>query len=243
LMFILNDFLLSETDFTSPLAEKREVKGVAIVALSSNSSLCGAFNSNVIHLFRSVWDEYSSLPTDNRLVYPIGKKMEDFCKKSEIPIQGSWIELMDKPNFNGAKELADQLIADFLAKKIDRVELVYNHFKNTVIQVPTKEQFLPVVFDLERDPSPTKNEIDYILEPDRATIMASLIPKALCSKIYAILLDSATAEQAARTMAMQIASDNADDILNELTIQFNKQRQQAITSELLDIIGGAEALK
>jgi F-type H+-transporting ATPase subunit gamma len=240
---ILNSFLSSETgEFTSPLSEIREVKRVAIVALSSNSSLCGAFNSNIIHLVLNTIRKYQDQQCEIA-VYPIGKKVEETVKKLSLPVEikGSYISLMDKPDFAGAKGIADQLIRDFLEKKIDRVELIYNHFKSTAIQIPTDEQFLPI--DLSGKTSKREIPADYIIEPDRKTLLNTLIPKSLRSKIYAILLDSAAAEQAARTVAMQIATDNAGDILDGLTIQFNKQRQQAITSELLDIIGGSEALK
>jgi F-type H+-transporting ATPase subunit gamma len=243
LTYILNSFISSSDDgFTSPLAETREVKRLAIVVLSSNSSLCGAFNSNSIKLLLDTLNKYRSLNVEIE-IYPIGKKVEEMIRKSVFPVQikGSYISLMDKPNFEGAREIADLLISDFLSKKIDRVELIYNHFKSTAIQIPINEPFLPVLFSNTTDQPPIPT--DYILEPDKNTLLETLIPKSLRSKIYAILLDSAAAEQAARTVAMQIATDNANDILDELTIQYNKQRQQAITSELLDIVGGSEALK
>ncbi|MDR3340136.1 MAG: F0F1 ATP synthase subunit gamma [Candidatus Symbiothrix sp.] len=241
---MLNTFLAAGTEgFTSPLAEVREVKRVSIVVLSSNSSLCGAFNSNIIRILTEKIRKYEASGCEVA-VYPVGKKVEEAIKKLTIPlaIKGSYIQLMDKPAFEGAKEIADQLINDFLEKKVDHVELIYNHFKTVAIQIPTQEQFLPVnlvAVSTGKKTIPT----DYIVEPDRDTLLNTLIPKSLRSKIYAILLDSAAAEQAARTVAMQIATDNASDILDELTIQYNKQRQQAITSELLDIIGGSEALK
>lgn len=242
LMEILKDFLASETEFISPLAERREeIKAVAIVVFSSNSSLCGAFNSNAIRLFWEKSAEYKHLPKENIHIYPVGKKAEDTILKSGLLIQGSYIQLMDKPNFEGAKELADVLMKDFLEKRIDKVEIIYNHFKSTVVQVPVKEQFLPVLLSSGENKYGTTT--DYLVEPDRKTILESLIPKSLRTKLYAILMDSATAEQAARTIAMQIATDNAQEILEDLTIQYNKQRQQSITSELLDIIGGSEALK
>jgi F-type H+-transporting ATPase subunit gamma len=239
---LLNSFLSSASEeFHSPLSEMREVKRVAIVVLSSNSSLCGAFNSNIIKLLTGALDKYHG--NAEITVYPIGKKVEEAVKKYPFPlaVQGSYISLIDKPHFEGAKAIADQLITDFLAKKIDRVELIYNHFKSTAVQIPTEETFLPVILP---EKSPEKNApVDYLVEPDRETLLNTLIPRSLRSKIYAVLLDSAAAEQAARTVAMQIATDNADEILDGLTIQFNKQRQQSITSELLDIIGGSEALK
>jgi F-type H+-transporting ATPase subunit gamma len=240
---ILDAFLSSEIgEFTSPLAEIREVKQVAIVVLSSNSSLCGAFNSNVIRMVSDMIRKYKDLNCEIT-VYPVGKKVEEAVKKLTIPVEikGSYIPLMDKPNYEGAKEIADQLILEFLDKKIDRVELIYNHFKSTAVQVPIGEQFLPIILTHKTNAKGVST--DYILEPDKETLLNTLIPKSLRCKIYAILLDSAAAEQAARTVAMQIATDNADEILDDLTVQYNKQRQQSITSELLDIIGGSEALK
>ena len=241
---ILNDFLsgYSEDNFSSVLAEKRDVKRVAIVVLSSNSSLCGAFNSNIIRLLNNRIQKYQNQNFEIE-IYPVGKKVEAAVRKLKIPviIKGSYTSLMDKPAFEGAKVIADSLMNDFLANKIDCVDLVYNHFKSAGVQVPTEESFLPV--DLAIRTNAKTVPTDYLIEPDRKTLLETLIPRSLRSKIYAILLDSAAAEHAARVVAMQIATDNADEILDELTIQYNKQRQQAITSELLDIVGGSEALK
>ena len=241
---ILNDFLsgYAEDGFTSVFSEIRETQRVAIVVLSSNSSLCGAFNSNIIRLLHERINKYRELNCEIA-IYPVGKKVESAVRKLTLPVEikGSYVPLMDKPNFEGAKEIADSLMNDFLAKKVDKVDLIYNHFKSTGVQVPTEEPFLPI--DLSARMESKSVPTDYILEPDRTTLLNSLIPRSLRSKIYAILLDSAAAEHAARTVAMQVATDNADEILGELTIQYNKQRQQAITSEILDIIGGSEALK
>jgi F-type H+-transporting ATPase subunit gamma len=251
---ILNNFLASDrNDFSSPLSENRETNRVAIVVFSSNSSLCGAFNTNAIRLLADKLKEYHSKKIEIE-VYPIGKKVEEYVKKQTLPLEihktykldpqsepASFISLMDKPAFEGAKAIADRIIADFLDKKIDKVDLLYNHFKSTGVQIPTVEQFLPL--DLSAKVGGQAIPVDYIIEPDRNTLLNTLIPKSLRSKIYAVLLDSSAAEQAARTVAMQIATDNADEMLDDLTIQYNKQRQQAITSELLDIIGGSEALK
>ncbi len=241
---ILDDFLLSDMMFSTPLSEERPVQSVAIVVFASNSTLCGAFNANIIKLLSEVLKQYDHLSSSNIFIYPVGKKIEEAIVKGGLKPQGSYIDLMDTPQFEGAKEIADTLIADFLNKKIDKVELIYNHFKSTAVQVPTVETFLPLALNSVHHPTDKKTAtIDYIVEPDRETVLSILIPKSLRSKMYATLLDSAAAEQAARTVAMQIATDNADEILDELTIQFNKQRQQAITNELLDIVGGSEALK
>ena len=241
---ILDDFLAADTEFSTPLSMERPVQSVAIVVFSSNSTLCGAFNSNIIKLLSGSLNRYAHLPSSNLFIYPIGKKIEEAVVKAGIKPQGSYIKLMDKPEYEGAKTIADTLMADFLSRKIDKVELIYNHFKSMAVQIPTIETFLPLAWHQPNEQTATGGmAIDYIVEPNREIALSMLITKSLRSKIYAALLDSAAAEQAARTVAMQIATDNADEILDELTIQFNKQRQQAITNELLDIIGGSEALK
>ena len=241
---MLRSFLASITDFQSNLAEEREVKRVALVAVSSNSSLCGAFNSNIVKLLNETIERYKHLGYENIEIYPIGKKVEAQVHRKALPcpVMGSYIELMEKPHFDGAKQISDRLIQRFLQHEIDRVELIYNHSKTTAIQIPTVECYLPIRLKTGQSPV-SAIQTDYIIEPDQATVLQSLLPKSLHSKTYAVLLDSAAAEQGARVVAMQIATDNAGEILDELTIQYNKQRQQAITSELLDIIGGSEALK
>jgi F-type H+-transporting ATPase subunit gamma len=244
LTLMLNGFLSSETrNYSSPLSIKREIKRVALVVYSSNSSLCGAFNSNVINILTKKIKEYQGQGIEVE-IYPIGKKIEEFIKKNieNIENKGSFITLMDKPEFAGAKKIADSLVQNFINKQIDKVELIYNHFKTMAVQVPTIEIFLPMEL-IKEDNSIASFSADYLVEPDKKTLFDVLIPKSLRTKIYSVLLESAAAEQAARMVAMQIATDNADDLLNNLSIQFNKQRQQAITSELLDIIGGSEALK
>lgn len=242
LMKIQNSFLVAESSFTTPLADKREVQQIALLVVSSNSSLCGAFNSNVIRVLNATLEQYKHLDRENIHIYPVGKKVEDFLRKEGIAVEGSFIDLMEHPSFEGAKSLADGLVADFLQKRIDRVELIYNHFKSTAVQVLTHEQFLPIELEKPAE-SEVSAAVDYIAEPDKQSIISSLIPKSLRAKIYSIILDSAAAEQAARTVAMQVATDNASEILEDLTILYNKQRQQAITNELLDIVGGSEALK
>ena len=243
---MLNSFLVSLPEFDSDLSEQRETQRIAIVVVSSNSSLCGAFNSNIQKVFNERLNEYRNLDCAEVEIYAIGKKIEAFVRKLPFAFQvkGSYVELMDKPTYEGAKSIAEGLIRDFLDKKIDKVEIIYSHFKSTAVQVPIIEQYLPLALNPVADKT-SENPLntDYLVEPDKETVLSQLLPKSLYSKIYAVLLDSAAAEQAARTVAMQIATDNASDILDGLTIQYNKQRQQAITSELLDIIGGSEALK
>ncbi|KGN80931.1 hypothetical protein HW49_04610 [Porphyromonadaceae bacterium COT-184 OH4590] len=241
---ILNSYLSAEGGYTTPLAEQREtIQRVALVVVTSNSSLCGAFNSNIISLFAKTHKQY----IDNNVeveIYAIGKKIDDNIRKNytDVELRNGFNELIDRPEFASSKMIVDKLIADFLEKKIDKVHFLYNHFKTTAVQVPTNEIFLPV--SLESNKQAThQHTIDYIVEPSRNELLDVLLPKSLRTKLYSVLLDSAAAEQAARMIAMQIATDNAEDLLKDLSIQFNKQRQQAITSELLDIVGGSEALK
>ena len=217
----------------------REVKRVALVVFSSNSSLCGGFNANVIKHATQWLDEYQALGKDNILIYPVGKKVADALSKMGYAIQGNFQHLADKPSFAEAAELAQGLMNLFTRGEVDRVELLYNHFKSTASQILTREVYLPM--QTSGNAMEGKEDMDYILEPSREELLATLLPKVLRMKLYTVLLDSNASEHAARTMAMQIATDNADDLLQELTLMYNKTRQQAITNELLDIVGGSMA--
>ena len=217
----------------------REVKRVALVVFSSNSSLCGGFNANVIKHATQWLDEYQALGKDNILIYPVGKKVADALSKMGYEIQGNFQHLADKPSFAEAAELAQGLMNLFTRGEVDRVELLYNHFKSTASQILTREVYLPM--QTSGNTMEGKEDMDYILEPSREELLATLLPKVLRMKLYTVLLDSNASEHAARTMAMQIATDNADDLLQELTLMYNKTRQQAITNELLDIVGGSMA--
>ncbi|MDR2475486.1 MAG: F0F1 ATP synthase subunit gamma [Bacteroidales bacterium] len=238
---IVQSFLSFEMDFSSPFAAKREVKAVALVVFSSNSNLCGAFNANAIRLLEQEMRSYSSIEQEHIHIYPIGKKIYDAVVRKGLKPKGEYSQLIDEPSFKEIKTVAEQLMTDFLDRQIDEVKLIYSHFKNTAVQQLRTEQFLPVL--LPAIPETNTPNINYIVEPDKASVIASLLPKSLCSQLFAALLDSSTAEHAARTMAMQVATDNASDLLDELRIQYNKSRQQAITSELLDILSGQAALK
>ena len=217
----------------------REVKRLALVVFSSNSSLCGGFNANVIKHATQWLDEYQALGKNNILLYPVGKKVADALSKMGYAIQGNFQHLADKPSFAEAAELAQGLMNLFTRGEVDRVELLYNHFKSTASQILTREVYLPM--QTSGNTIEGKENLDYILEPSREELLATLLPKVLRMKLYTVLLDSNASEHAARTMAMQIATDNADDLLQELTLMYNKTRQQAITNELLDIVGGSMA--
>ena len=224
----------------------REVKRVALVVFSSNSSLCGGFNANVIKHATQWLDEYQSLGKENILLYPVGKKVADALSKMGYAVQGNFQHLADKPSFAEAAELAQGLMNLFTRGEVDRVELLYNHFKSTASQILTREVYLPFILchpeeHCDEGSRVHPQETDYILEPSREELLETLLPKVLRMKLYTVLLDSNASEHAARTMAMQIATDNADDLLQELTLMYNKTRQQAITNELLDLVGGSMA--
>lgn len=243
LTHILTNFLSSEEkESTTIYAETREVKRIAIVAFSSNSSLCGSFNSNVAKKLSSTINKYSQLGHENILVYPIGKKVAQVAKKAGFDIEENFDTLAEHPSYAETLKLANRLMEMFRKGEVDQIELIYHRFKSRSSQELMEQTFLPIKLDdEEEDESNIKDEIfhSYLIEPDRANMMGELIPKVLRLKFYTALLDSNASEHAARTIAMQIATDNADDLLQELALQFNKSRQQAITNELLDIIGGS----
>lgn len=239
---ILTNFLSADLPVESPFCVERPVKRVAIVAFSSNSSLCGAFNANVLKMFLQTVGEYRELGQDNILIYLVGKKIEEAVKKLGFFPQGSYQKLADKPSYDEAAALAKLLMELFLEKNIDRVELIYHHFKSMGVQELLRERYLPIDLSAVQNDEERGGVVnDYIIEPSAAQLIADLIPQVLSQKIFTAALDSNASEHAARTLAMQIATDNANELIQELTKQYNKTRQQAITNELLDIVGGSMA--
>ena len=242
---ILTNFLSMDATIESPYTDERPVGRVAIVAFSSNSSLCGAFNSNVAKMLERTLEEYQSLGRENIQIYPVGKKVEEAVKKLGFVPQGSYQEMADKPSYMQAYELAGTLMKEFLEGRVDKVELIYHHFKSTGSQILTRDEYLPINLDkvaeeaIESTAGKSSFNNDYIVEPSAARLITELLPKVLSQKIYTVLLDSNTSEHAARMLAMQAATDNANELIQDLTKQYNKSRQQAITNELLDIIGGS----
>ena len=242
---ILTNFLSTDATIESPYTDERPVGRVAIVAFSSNSSLCGAFNSNVAKMLERTLEEYQSLGRENIQIYPVGKKVEEAVKKLGFVPQGSYQEMADKPSYMQAYELAGTLMKEFLEGRVDKVELIYHHFKSTGSQILTRDEYLPINLDkvaeeaTESTAGKSSFNNDYIVEPTAARLITELLPKVLSQKIYTVLLDSNTSEHAARMLAMQAATDNANELIQDLTKQYNKSRQQAITNELLDIIGGS----
>ena len=222
------------------LAEKREVKRVAIICISSCTGLCGTFNSNINKLLEKTLKEYSHLPEQDILIYPIGKKISDYVKKTNRIPQCSVDELSAKPTYEDAISFISPLVEKFQNKEIDKIILLYNHQKNAGVQIPTSETYLPL--ETIETKSNNKSYL-YFTEPDIDTFINTLVPMVVRMKFYAAVIDSNTAEHGARTTAMQIASDNANKMLETITQQYNRARQEVITNELLDIVGGAEALR
>lgn len=267
---ILRSFLASEADAHTVFSEVRPVKHVAFVVYSSNSSLCGGFNANVTKMLHAAVEEYSTLGKENILVYPVGRKISEQVQKMGLESAGDFTELADKPNVAQCIDIARELGEKFLKGEIDRIELIYHHFKSAGSQILQRKTFLPIDVneaigqDNDRDLShktvtpemqeylrknakeEEKKKIEskplndnFIVEPDMDTVLKTLIPKLAHLMLYTALLDSNASEHAARMVAMQTATDNADELLRVLNLQYNKSRQQAITNELLDIVGGS----
>ena len=270
---ILKTFLVSAPDVELPFDQERPVKKVALIVFSSNSSLCGGFNANIIKTMLHAIEEYrkQGLTNDDIIIYPIGRKVEEKVRKLGLRSAGLFVHLADKPNSAQCRDISVEAGTMFLEGKVDKVELIYHHFKSAGSQVLTRRTFLPIDLhddvgaDNDRDLSSnlaTKKSQEYLknrnkqeeereqatvkplndnflVEPDLKTVLTELVPKELHLMVYTALLDSNASEHAARMVAMQTATDNADELLRELNLQYNKSRQAAITSELLDIVGGS----
>ncbi|MBO7101093.1 MAG: ATP synthase F1 subunit gamma [Bacteroidales bacterium] len=226
----------------TPYHAEREVHTVVLVVVTSNKGLCGAFNSNVLKLAQQRIDHYRQQQVDIRII-AIGKKASELLAKQKDLKLNSYDELLDSPSFDAIATLADTLMDDYAEKRIDRVELLYNQFKNSLSQILSNEQWLPVTAaNSAKNASKSKNN-DYIFEPSKEDILREMIPLTLRSTFYRVVLDSLAAEHGARMTAMQKATDNATELLKELRLNYNKARQAAITNEIIEIVSGSEALK
>ena len=269
---ILKSFLAAEAEAQTIFDQVRPVKRAALVVFTSNSSLCGGFNANTIKLMLHAVDEYDqTIGRDNVEIYPIGRKVYEKAQKLGLKVQGEFSALADKPNVQQCIEIAMELGKKFADGEIDKVELIYHHFKSAGSQILTRKIFLPIDVESElqadherdltsvvatkesqeylkkrgeRETSREQEEVkplndNFIVEPDMDIVLSQLLPKLAHLSLYTALLDSNASEHAARMVAMQTATDNADELLRELNLQYNKSRQQAITNELLDIVGGS----
>lgn len=243
-----------ESDF---LKSRDEVKRVAIVAFASNSSLCGAFNSNAVKETLSVIEAYRKAGAEVT-VYSVGRRMADAMRRAGYQSPSDYTSLSARPSYGGAAAIGRELMDGYVSGRFDKVEIIWNHYKSNSSQPTVRETYLPLQLD-----SVTKSEIgtihltgaaapaaspaaeasgnsDYIIEPDSASMVERLLPTSLLLKIYNVLLDSAAAEHAARTVAMQAATDNGNDLLSDLTLEYNEGRQAKITNEILDLEGGSQ---
>ncbi|MBR5074306.1 MAG: ATP synthase F1 subunit gamma [Bacteroidales bacterium] len=245
---IVSNFLSGETPFTSPYVlkegeEPAAAKRVAVVVFSSNSSLCGAFNYNIIREFMSlVLDLKAEGVADEDIdVYSIGKKVEDAVRKMEFK-PFSYQSLAAKPDYKEIFALASDIMEQYASGKLSRVYVIYHHFKSSAVQKVERLTYLPLeISSYKKGKNATADGWlnNYIVEPSISHVIESLMPQLLKQKLYTCLADSYASEHAARTIAMQVATDNAEDLIQELTILYNKSRQQAITAELLDIVAGS----
>lgn len=267
---ILKTFLAADVDARGVITQSREVHRVALLVFASNSSLCGGFNANVLKMMQCSVEEYKSKGIDV-VIYPIGRKVAEKVKKLGYTAVGDFNQLADKPNSHDCTQIGLSLAQQFEVGEIDKVELIYHHFKSAGSQILQSKVLIPIDiedamdYDHSRDletnivtadaqqylqenskatddyeevnKAKTIND-NFIVEPNKETILQALIPRYVNLMIYTALLDSNASEHAARMVAMQTATDNADELLRILNLQYNKSRQQAITSELLDIVGG-----
>ena len=232
-------------DEDNQYAVQRDKERILLVLITSNRGLCGAFNSNVIKAtIQRALSTFDRQMMANQVDFiAIGKKGADFLRKKGYNVIFDGSELFDDLTFERVAEIANMIMGLFTDIEYDHVDIIYNRFKNAGTQILTEEQFLPIEVDrLAEEAGPTSN-VDYIFEPTKEYIVEELIPRSLKLQFYKAILDSHASEHGARMTAMHMATDNASELLNELSLQFNKARQAAITNEILEIVGGAEALK
>ncbi|MBP6872329.1 MAG: ATP synthase F1 subunit gamma [Bacteroidales bacterium] len=223
----------------------RPVQKVLLLVVTSNRGLCGPFNGNIIKAAKAhIEKNYSDINRNGQLdIMTIGKKGTDFFRKNKYNLVSDNHEIFDSLTFTNTTAMATALMADFAAKKYDRIEIIYNHFKNAGQQVITIDQYLPIIPVTTGKPADSKQKADYLFEPEKKVLIGELLPKMLKVQFYKIILDSFAAEHGARMTAMSQATENASEILKQLKLSYNKARQSAITKELLEIVSGAEALK
>jgi F-type H+-transporting ATPase subunit gamma len=241
---IIRDLDTDLTTFKENIFFKERKPGkVLLVVITSNRGLCGTFNSNVIKRAMQIADEKYRPENEigNLDIIAIGKKGRDLLATKKYNIIESYIDIFDKLDFSNTLPIAQKIIKDFTNKKYSAVEIIYNQFKNAAVQILIEEQFLPIVYE-EKTTDRFETTVDYILEPNKEYITEEIIPKSLQVEFYKVLLDSHASEYGARMTAMHKATDNATELIKDLQLEYNKARQASITKEILEIVGGAEAL-
>ncbi|HHV02390.1 MAG: ATP synthase F1 subunit gamma [Bacteroidales bacterium] len=246
----------------TPFAIARPINYVSIIFIASDTGLCGSYNANMEKKLLEVLDEYAGLPRENITLYPVGMKMLKVAEKTGCKICGQFINLMAHPDYRTCESLSRKLGIGYIRGKVDKAELIFYHFKNMAVQILQRDTFLPFQSEMVKSSNPSfgrqlkgkqgiiipqeypLKELDpeyyegYIIEPSRQELIDHLLPKVLRFHLYRAVLDANASEHAARTIAMKAASENAEDLIRDLTLQYNKSRQQAITNEILDIVGG-----
>ncbi len=221
-----------------PLLKRRPVEKVLMVVVTADRGLCGAFNSNIIRHASKQMADYTTFEVE---LFAVGRKGLEYFQHRDFVIQGEMINFFNHLRFEHAVQLSDRLVQLYLSGAFDRIEIIYNEFKSAIQQNVVSEQFLPFVPDPELAES--HETVDFLYEPDKNAILNAVIPKHLHVQIWRILLESNAAEQGARMTAMENATDSAEEMIHDLTLHYNRTRQAAITKEIAEIVGGAEALK
>ncbi|TAD97936.1 MAG: ATP synthase F1 subunit gamma [Bacteroidetes bacterium] len=240
---ILANVLANTERINSVYASKREVNKVMVVVVTSDRGLCGGFNSNIHKAVVSLLqNKYASqLKSGNVKLLCVGKRGRDYFTKRSYKVNADYAEIYASLTFVKVKEVAEYVMQAFVNQEVDAVDIVYNEFKNVATQVIREEQFLPIA-DKKVSDKDKKTNVDYIFEPNNEDIIKELIPKTLKIQLYKALLESNASEHGARMTAMDKATENAGDLLKQLILTYNRTRQAAITKEILEIVGGAEAL-
>ena len=227
----------SEDSSQNKYSEVRDVNKILLVPITSNRGLCGGFNANIIK--KTIEIEKELNPKSELTILSIGKKSSEFFKKNKYNVHSTHDDVFQDVNYEDVSKIAELILNDFANEKYDKVILVYNQFKNAATQIVMQEDFLPLN---KTQPENNQEAVDYIYEPGKDEILNELIPKSLKTQLFKAILDSNASEHGARMTAMHKATDNATELKNELTLSYNKARQAAITGEILEIVGGAEAL-
>ena len=228
---VVSSIASNNTDVDHPMLKSREVKKTGYIIITSDRGLAGAFNSNVARKLVQIVDERHR-STDEYTVIAIGRMGHDFCKKRNMPIAKNIIGVADQPTFSEIKDIAAETVQMFIDEEIDELNIIYNHYVSAISQQVMTNQLLPIS-DLEHSGSLSQ----YEYEPNQEEILEVLLPQYAESLIYGALLDSKASEHAARMTAMRSATDNADELIDELTLLFNRARQAAITQEITEIVG------
>jgi len=232
-------------ELNSPFVVERDPEKVLIIAITSDRGLCGAFNANIIKTSMTLAKEkYAEQFTVGKVSFlPLGKKAYDAFRRSSLDYDAKHFEIFQNLDFNEVKKVGDEVLENFIKEEYDRVEIIYNEFKNVATQIIRTKQFLPIVANEEgQEDSKSESRNDYILEPSQEAIIQDLLPSVLKITLYSAILESNASEHGARMTAMDKATENAGELLKELKLTYNRSRQAAITTEILEIVAGAEAL-